>query len=182
MTGVSQSPDDADRQRSVETPQPNLFAGRKPVEKGSRHLHQPVQSAAQTVGSSLPRTMYVAARRWLGQPPPQERLPSRAPDSRPREAAVRGCALEEFCLEQSAGVSASAVGTLGLALRRSVAGREMAFPSQGAPAHEQLKNCCTGSVPLRAVIRGRYAAGNPSVNPRRPRKIPCARSIFLGQI
>ena len=92
----------------VETPQPNLVAGMKMV---AGHLDESLQPASQVLRPLVLWALQVADRGRIGQWLSQERGRLRPLESGAGETGGGGCALEEFCLEQLAGVLARALET-----------------------------------------------------------------------
>ena len=87
------------------------------------HLHQSLQPASQALRSLVLRALQVADRGRIGQQLSQERGRLRPLESGAGETGGGGCALDEFCLEQLAGVLARTVEPSGLVAGASVAGR-----------------------------------------------------------
>ena len=87
------------------------------------HLRESLQSASQALRPLVLWALQVADRERIGQRLSQERGRLRPLESGASETGGGGCALEEFCLDQLAGVLTRALETSGVVAGGSVAGR-----------------------------------------------------------
>ena len=102
------------------------------------HFHESLQPASQALRPLVLWALQVADRGRIGQWLSQERGRLRPLESGASETGGGGCALEEFCLGQLAGVLACALETSGVVAGGSVGGR-VGHPRDSPAGRQRLE-------------------------------------------